>query len=569
MVWYDAKWKQDHEVIVAENCLIFLLLLFTCLVCQNYLQKHFYYLPASGVTLLISMFIGGLLRLCNGISGSSSSQRQFASPFILGFSSNIFYFGLLPPILFYSGYYLKRRYFYRNIDSILTLAFIGTIISIIVITIGTFYYVRSLSSPSITSEELPAPVTDLRLSDALLLATILSSTDPITTLAIYSNLSIDYNLYYIVFGESILNDAISVTMYNTLSELMDVPFLSNDHFLLISFDFLIIFAFSSLIGYSIGIVVAFCLSRLNWFDEADIRSPGEVVPQTPPPSPNAVNDGIDSKSEREPSSPKINEVFSMHQLNPESHYPPFSTHSSYQHHHSPRPISFNRHHEHIYHHHPYISHNNPHISATPPTFLAAPSVEHNEKENGEEMISILFLFFICYFSFFLSETFQLSGIVTIFFCGISTRRYIMKNMHYSIKILFSKMMEMIAYLMETSCFIIMGLSIFLISFSAYDWTFIMIVFGSCIIGRIIQVYSLLSLVSIPLLIPPHSCIMCVIQVNLGRYCYWKVGLSVHRRQNGPPRYVQAKEMHMTVLAGLRGAMAYALAYSLPLSYQYR
>lgn len=503
MVWYDAKWKQDHEVIVAENCLIFLLLLFTCLVCQNYLQKHFYYLPASGVTLLISMFIGGLLRLCNGISGSSTSQLQFASPFILGFSSNIFYFGLLPPILFYSGYYLKRRYFYRNIDSILTLAFLGTIISIIVITIGTFYYVQSLSSPSIT-EGLPVPVNELRLSDALLLATILSSTDPITTLAIYSNLSIDYNLYYIVFGESILNDAISVTMYNTLSELMDVPFLSNDHFLLISFDFLIIFALSSLLGYSIGIVVAYCLRQLHWFDEADIRSPGEVIPQTPPPSPNAVNDGTDSKIEREPSPSKINEVFSMQHLNPESHCPPFSPHSiassSYQHRHSPHPISFNRHHEHAYHHHPYISHNNPHISATPRTFLATPSVENNQKENGEEMISILFLFFICYFSFFLSEIFQLSGIVTIFFCGISTRRYIMKNMHYSIKVLFSKMMEMIAYLMETSCFIIMGLSIFLISFSAYDWKFIMVVFGSCIIGRVIQVYSLLSLVRIPLLI---------------------------------------------------------------------
>jgi hypothetical protein len=28
-------------------------------------------------------------------------------------------------------------------------------------------------------------------------------------------------------------------------------------------------------------------------------------------------------------------------------------------------------------------------------------------------------------------------------------------------------------------------------------------------------------------------------------------------------------MHLTVIAGLRGAMAYALAYSLPASYKYR
>lgn len=41
----------------------------------------------------------------------------------------------------------------------------------------------------------------------------LSATDPVTILAIFNQYKVDPKLYNIIFGESLLNDAVSIVMY--------------------------------------------------------------------------------------------------------------------------------------------------------------------------------------------------------------------------------------------------------------------------------------------------------------------------------------------------------------------
>jgi hypothetical protein len=103
MFWKNERFHDDHEVIISENCLIFLLLLLTCLICQRYIQRYYYYFPSTGFTLLLSMLIGGLIRIGNGTHSSNNTHSeagdgeggssQYGHPFMLGFSSEIFYFG--------------------------------------------------------------------------------------------------------------------------------------------------------------------------------------------------------------------------------------------------------------------------------------------------------------------------------------------------------------------------------------------------------------------------------------------------------------------------------------------
>lgn len=51
------------------------------------------------------------------------------------------------------------------------------------------------------------------LLECLIFGSTLSATDPVTILAIFNTYKVDPKLYTIIFGESILNDAVSIVMY--------------------------------------------------------------------------------------------------------------------------------------------------------------------------------------------------------------------------------------------------------------------------------------------------------------------------------------------------------------------
>lgn len=80
------------------------------------------------------------------------------------------------------------------------------------------------------------------LADCLLFGALISATDPVTTLAIFSTQNVDKDVYSFVFGESILNDVASIVltqqieMYAINSEFEPTNLLKGlGHFFLILF----------------------------------------------------------------------------------------------------------------------------------------------------------------------------------------------------------------------------------------------------------------------------------------------------------------------------------------------
>lgn len=51
---------------------------------------------------------------------------------------------------------------------------------------------------------------EFTFNHCLYFGAIISATDPVTVLAIFHDLHVDVNLYALVFGESILNDAVAI-----------------------------------------------------------------------------------------------------------------------------------------------------------------------------------------------------------------------------------------------------------------------------------------------------------------------------------------------------------------------
>nr|XP_015216722.1 PREDICTED: sodium/hydrogen exchanger 9 [Lepisosteus oculatus] len=145
------------------------------------------------------------------------SQRKvegfYASPILqkMIFDPEVFFNLLLPPIIFYGAYSLNQKFFFHNFGSVLTYAFLGTLISCAVIGGSMYGFVKLMVHAGHIKEG------DFHLTDCLFFGALMSATDPVTVLAIFSELRVDRNLYTMLFGESVLNDAVAIVLTYSIS----------------------------------------------------------------------------------------------------------------------------------------------------------------------------------------------------------------------------------------------------------------------------------------------------------------------------------------------------------------
>jgi NhaP-type Na+/H+ or K+/H+ antiporter len=113
---------------------------------------------------------------------------------------------LLPPIIFESGYNMHRRKFFQNLGAICLFAFLGTTISAAVV--GWILWASGVAAVGGGG--------GLSAVEALSFGALISATDPVTVLAVFGSAGADRDLHALVFGESVLNDAVAIVLYRAL-----------------------------------------------------------------------------------------------------------------------------------------------------------------------------------------------------------------------------------------------------------------------------------------------------------------------------------------------------------------
>jgi sodium/hydrogen exchanger 8 len=185
-----------------------------------------------------------------------------------------------------------------------------------------------------------------------------------------------------------------------------------------------------------------------------------------------------------------------------------------------------------------------------------------------------------YVPFILSEVCCLSGMITIFFTGISAKRYMEPNVSDATKEHSKVIFRLFAFLAETCIFLELGLSVFGLS-GSFQWKFIGFAFCAALLGRALSVYPLSLLYNLSLT-KPVSCngLLCgdtsidtlqSIQDSIQKKVYSSNssagGSSWTSRRETPERKrdktIPVNFMHMLWFVGLRGAVAYACACHFP------
>ncbi|KAG2254854.1 hypothetical protein Bca52824_084990 [Brassica carinata] len=234
---HDPQGQEKQQQAAGVGILLQIMMLVLSFVLGHVLRRHkFYYLPEASASLLIGLIVGGLAN----VSNTETSIRTW-----FNFHDEFFFLFLLPPIILYplfqfaffyisliqpttckcrELYYTQNRIlaceflmiltlslgfmqkpFFSNFGAIVTFSVLGTFVASIVT--GVLVY---LGGVMFLMYRLP-------FVECLMFGSLISATDPVTVLSIFQELGSDVNLYALVFGESVLNDAMAISLYRTMS----------------------------------------------------------------------------------------------------------------------------------------------------------------------------------------------------------------------------------------------------------------------------------------------------------------------------------------------------------------
>ncbi|GCB74797.1 hypothetical protein scyTo_0003889 [Scyliorhinus torazame] len=189
--------------------------------------------PESCLLVCVGLIVGGLLKTVG------------ETPPIL--RADVFFFYLLPPIILDAGYFLPVRPFTENLGTILCFAVIGTLWNAAFVGVG-LYAVCQIKGSGLEK---------ITLLPNLLFGSIISAVDPVAVLAVFEEIHINELLHILVFGESLLNDAVTVVLYHLLEEYSYAPHIGAKEVILGILSFFVVALGGIFVGVFYGIIAAF------------------------------------------------------------------------------------------------------------------------------------------------------------------------------------------------------------------------------------------------------------------------------------------------------------------------
>jgi len=156
--------------------------------------------PESCLLIVVGIIIGFLLFL------TSEDPPSTLTP-------DVFFLFMLPPIILDAGYFMPNRLFFDHLGTILLMAVVGTVFN--VLTIGTALW--SVGQTGLYGEHFTPGILE-----TFLFSSLISAVDPVAVLAVFEEIQVNEILYIVVFGESLLNDAVTVVLYHMFEAYVEI-----------------------------------------------------------------------------------------------------------------------------------------------------------------------------------------------------------------------------------------------------------------------------------------------------------------------------------------------------------
>lgn len=229
-----VTWKWHH---VTAPYLVTLWILVSW-ICKMTIEANHHvteYVPESALLICWGFILGGM------IWGADKVQTFLLTP-------TVFFFYLLPQVILDAGYTMPNKLFFTNMGGILIYAIIGTCWNAASVGLSLWGCHKGGAMGDI----------EIGLLQYLLFGSLIAAVDPVAVLAVFEQVHVNDILFIMVFGESLLNDGVTVVLFNVFDSFVSLGGAAIDAKEVVKgiISFFVVAFGGSLVGFVFGLLIA-------------------------------------------------------------------------------------------------------------------------------------------------------------------------------------------------------------------------------------------------------------------------------------------------------------------------
>ena len=159
------------------------------------------YLPESGCLMILGCLVSAISRLVMSNHNALLVVNDWVIEHVM-----------IAPIILHASYELYHPHFIGQLGEILILAIVATMLNAILISAILFGVYAAIEAPGF-----------MNFYHSLMYGSLISAVDPVAVLAVFNAVNADKALYFLVFGESLLNDGVTYVMFEAFKEFTTLP----------------------------------------------------------------------------------------------------------------------------------------------------------------------------------------------------------------------------------------------------------------------------------------------------------------------------------------------------------
>lgn len=234
---FGLHFKENSKYIFFST---FVIIICCIKVLYTYAECFSKVIPESNMLLLCGIAVGFGFNWYYKKMNESSEGNMFY------ITTDKFFNLLLPPIILEASFSMYHRTFASNIVGVLVFAVIATLLNFFFIGLG-LTFVNRFDGIQFTTQTV-------NVSTFWVFSSLIVAVDPVAVLAIFQEIHVDNNLYYLVFGESLLNDGVSVVLYEVMIVLSQFETITATNIWRATLSFILVAIGGSLIGCCISVL---------------------------------------------------------------------------------------------------------------------------------------------------------------------------------------------------------------------------------------------------------------------------------------------------------------------------